>query len=91
MDAILHQERLRGREKRVHALAEPIEHLPDGAMITAMGNAWLIAAGRAFRWSPSGYEPSTMPSVVDGLLTPPSTLAALKAGYRPILHSSCVE
>jgi hypothetical protein len=91
MDTALHHERLQGRQKRLHILTAPAEDLPDGAMIAVGGSAWLVAGSRPFRWSPAGYEPSAWPALVDGLLTPPSALAALLAGYRPVLHSSCAE
>lgn len=88
MDAMLHAERLDGRAKRLHALPAAITRLPDGAMVAAGGAAWLVAGGRTLRWSPSGYRAEAEPAAVDGLLTPPSTVAALAAGYRPALHPS---
>ena len=33
MDAVLHRERLDGRNKRLHALPMSLEELPDGAMV----------------------------------------------------------
>ena len=33
-----------------------------------------------------GYEPPEEVRHSDGLLTPPSTFMALRAGYRPVLH-----
>jgi hypothetical protein len=89
MDAVLHGERLQGRQKRLHLLTAPAADLPDGAMVAADGNAWLIAGGRSFRWSHAGYASAALPARIDGLLTPPATLAALRAGYRPVLHPSC--
>jgi hypothetical protein len=91
MDAALHRERLQGRCKRLHVPTQPIEELPDGAMIAADGGAWLTAGGRPHHWSPAGYEALATLMFVDGLLTPPSTLAALMAGYRPTLHPSWAE
>ena len=88
MDAVLHRERLDGRAKRRHPLPDPAAALPDGAMVAAGDAAFLVSGGRARRWAPAGYgAPETLPAV-DGLLTPPSTLAALAAGYRPVLHPS---
>ena len=86
IDAVLHAERLEGRRKRVHALPGPIDELPDGAVIVADGAAYTIAHGGAFRWSERGYETATKIPRADGLLTPPSTLRAIQAGYRPVLH-----
>jgi hypothetical protein len=88
MDAILHRERLQQRKKRIHPMPGPISRLPDGAMFTADENAFVIFDGRPLRWTPSGYEPVDKGPRPEGLLTPPSTLAALRAGYRPVLHAS---
>jgi hypothetical protein len=88
MDEVLHRERLNGRDKRLHELAGGIEALPDGAMVQDDAGSYLIVRGRPLRWSFDGYSESKHP-VDDGmLLTPPSTLRALGAGYRPVLHES---
>lgn len=87
MDAVLHRERLRGRQKCLHPLTTPIGELPDGAAVAAAGEAFVTVGGHLLRWSPAGYMTTALP-VVDGLLTPPSTLGALRAGYRPVLHPS---
>lgn len=86
MDAVLHGERLNHGRKRVHALPGPVGELPDGAVIAAGGEAYTLAHGRAFRWTEHGYGPAQEIPRADGLLTPPSTLLAMRAGYRPMLH-----
>jgi hypothetical protein len=88
IDAVLHRERLDHGRKRLHALPAPWPELPDGAMVQARDESYLIVQGRALLWSPAGYvEP--LESADDAmLLTPPSTLRALRAGYRPVLHPS---
>jgi hypothetical protein len=88
IDGILHRERLEQRRKRIHPLPGPLSQLPDGAMITAGDAAFLVVHGHARRWTPFGYAPVDRPPPAAGLLTPPSTLAALHAGYRPMLHPS---
>jgi hypothetical protein len=88
LDAILHRERLRQRRKRIHPIPGPVNRLPVGAMLSAGTAAFLILDGRPLLWSPSGYAPVHKAPRFDGLLTPPSTLAALRAGYRPVLHTS---
>jgi hypothetical protein len=85
MDAVLHAERLDHGRKRLHPLPVRADELPDGAMIAAAGEAYSIAGGRAFRWTERGYETAEIPRA-DGLLTPPSILGAIGAGYRPVLH-----
>jgi len=88
LDAVLHRERLQQRKKRIHPVPGKLSSLPDGAMVASGDAAFLILGGRALRWSPSGYAPVEQMPRADGLLTPPSTLAALRAGYRPVLHAS---
>jgi len=86
MDAVLHGERLSGRDKRRHPLPAPVEKLPDGVFVAAGEAAYLIAGGRALPWSADGYHDApSFPKDVR-LLTPPSTVRALAAGYRPVLH-----
>ena len=86
MDAVLHAERLDGRAKRLHMLSDTMDRLPDGAMVAAGEDAFATARGRAFRWTPAGYRVAPTPPGEVRLLTPPSTLRALAAGYRPVLH-----
>ena len=88
MDATLHAERLEHRAKRLHPLPRPIGDLPDGTMVAAGGEAHLVAGGRLLRWSPAGYRPADPLPICEAMITPPSTVAALAAGYRPVLHPS---
>jgi hypothetical protein len=87
IDAVLHAERLDRGRKRLHAMPGPIGELPDGAVIAAGGKAYTLSRGRAFRWSEHGYEAARDFPRPDGLLTPPSTVLAMRAGYRPVLHA----
>src|SRR5690348_11875093 len=80
MDAVLHEERLDRGRKRLHALTGAVGELPDGAVIAAAGEAYTIARGRAFRWSAQGYRAVRQIPRAEGLLTPPSTLLAIRAG-----------
>jgi hypothetical protein len=86
MDAVLHEERLDHGRKRLHAVPGNVSELPDGGVIAIASEAYTIAQGRAFRWSAQGYEGIGEISRADGLLTPPSTLLAIRAGFRPLLH-----
>jgi hypothetical protein len=86
IDAALHRERLDGKAKRRHPLPCAIEELPDGAMIQAEAACCLIVKARPLRWSFDGYQAEQHPLRDLSLLTPPSTLRALSAGYRPVLH-----
>jgi hypothetical protein len=88
MDNVLHAERLERGRKRLHALPMPLTKLPDGAMLRAGEVCFLVLQGRALRWSMAGYHEADDAIVDAMLLTPPSTLRAFGAGYRPVLHPS---
>jgi hypothetical protein len=88
MDAVLHRERLDHGKKRLHPLTVPLNALPDGAMVQAGAESYLILKGKALQWSFAGYSPAAIDVASAMLLTPPSTLRALDAGYRPVLHPS---
>jgi hypothetical protein len=83
MDTILHRERVSSGRKRTHAA--PIETLPDGAMILRDGRAYGVRGKFLLPWSFQGYgEPLERPREgVATVLTPPSILRALLAGYAP--------
>jgi hypothetical protein len=88
MDAVLHAERLKGKAKRAHL--RKIDTLPDGAMIAMAGEAYALRGQRLLRWMPQGYS-GTKPrprGITVKLLTPPSIVAVLKAGYAPLWHPS---
>jgi hypothetical protein len=91
IDEVLHTERLDGKAKRLHALPMPVDRLPDGAMVQAGGESYLVMRGRALLWTWDGYREIGDPLRDAALLTPPSTLRALSAGYRPVLHPSATE
>ena len=89
MDIVLQSERLDGRAKRTHAM--PIDGLPDGAMSTlpgAPGVAYAVRGAHLLRWSASGYvEKIARPTgMTVNVLTPPSIVAVLGAGYQPRWH-----
>ena len=88
MDEVLHTERLAGKMKRVHRCK--IDMLPDDAMIALDGAAFAVRGTRLLPWTPSGYakaRPRPRGSQVD-VLTPPSIVAVLARGYRPLWHPS---
>lgn len=88
IDAVLHRERLDGRAKRLHPLPMPLDQLPDGAMVQQGNESYLIVQGRVLLWSSAGYRETQHAIGDSALLTPPSTLRALGAGYQPVLHPS---
>ena len=88
MDDVLHTERLDGKAKRTHR--RNVDSLPDGAMIALDGDAHAVRGDKLLRWAPRGYgkaKPRPRGVSVD-VLTPPSIMKVLKAGYRPRWHPS---
>ncbi len=83
MDAVLHQERLDGRGKRMCERA--FDQLPDGAMIAMEGRAYAVSGGALLPWRFEGYGPARQRprGGIAQVLTPPSILRVLAAGYRP--------
>ena len=87
MDRVLHAERLDGRRRRIHI--REFADLPDGAFVSRDGAAWLVRGTMLLRYTPGGYDAATKrPAGAAGVLTPPATLRALRAGYAPLLHPS---
>jgi hypothetical protein len=84
VDEALHRERVENRGKRIWRAR--LSDLPDGAMIARDGRAYAVRDGSLLPWSFAGYgapEPLA-PGALADVLTPPSTVAALKSGYRPL-------
>jgi hypothetical protein len=92
LDRVLHGERVDGRDRRLHRAAW--KDLPAGAFTVIDDGAALVLDDRLVPWSPSpgGYG-APMPRPTRGVattLTPPSTLAALRHGFRPVIHPSAL-
>ena len=84
MDEALHRERVEDRRKRLWRAK--LGDLPDGAMIVRDGRAFAVRLDALLPWSFAGYgapAPLETDTIVE-VLTPPSTVAALKGGYRPL-------
>jgi hypothetical protein len=66
-----------------------IAKLPEGAMFSTGATCFTRRDDRCLQWSFAGYISTAMPEA-DGflLLTPPTTVAVLRAGYRPDWHAS---
>src|SRR5581483_8518076 len=88
MDKKLHAERLEGKAKRLHRAA--IDSLADGVMIAVEGKAFAVRGEQLLPWTPGGYgEPADRPRGMDAdVLTPPSIMRVLEAGYAPAWHPS---
>lgn len=91
IDTVLHHERLDSGKKRLHDLVMPLDHLPEGAMVQQGEQSFLVTQGRALLWSPEGYTRAAHALDRAMLLTPPSTLRTLNAGYRLVLHPTAAS
>jgi hypothetical protein len=91
IDETLHRERLRDGRKRIHPLGMPIDALPDGAVVAIAGEAFTLASGLAFCWTENGYAQPIKIRKAEGLLTPPSTIQTIMAGFTPALHPHIVN
>jgi hypothetical protein len=94
IDDRLHAERVGpGRSKRT--FTAEIDRLPDGVFVDLGGpdrGARLIWGGDLLAWSPGGYS-NRRPRPGGGMvtiLTPISTVAAIRAGYVPEVHPSAL-
>ncbi|MDD9925320.1 MAG: hypothetical protein OXR03_05805 [Rhodospirillaceae bacterium] len=89
MDVFLHGERGVPRARTQQVWDAECHDLPDGTFVIYDGGPHLVQAAGLRPWSWQGYgslvEP---PSGTVAVLTPPSSVATLRAGYRPVLHPS---
>ena len=89
IDRRLHADRLGPSGPLAHVA--PVASLPDGTIVEHDDAFWLVLGDCLHRWSFSGYAapghrvdfPDTIP-----VRTPRATVAALRAGYEPVIHPS---
>jgi len=66
--------------------------LPDGTMISDGSDAYSLRGGRALRWSFEGYGDGLPLSAFSqqkiAVVTPATTIAVLRQGYKPVWHPS---
>ncbi|RWC30635.1 hypothetical protein [Mesorhizobium sp.] len=90
VDKRLHKERLASGGKSRMVAVEELAGLPEGAMVADGANAYALRGGKALRWSFAGYGPPTdfglLESKTLSLLTPATTLAVLRHGFRSVWH-----
>ena len=86
MDKVLHAE----RTGKVRAANARIRDLPNGTFVTWQGQPHLVLARRLRPWTVEGYARAldVEPAERLAVLTPPTIVAALSAGYWPMVHVS---
>ena len=86
LDAAMHRERTSCNP----AVIADIQNLPTGSMVQdSQGAFYLVRSTNLLQWTPDGYR--TPLSDAEGpfkLVTPPSLLKTLQAGYEPLAYLS---
>jgi hypothetical protein len=92
IDEALHAERV-GPDRSKQVFSATLAQLPDGVFVRSdEGLAHLHLEGQLLAWSPGGYSVRRR-SRSDKevlVLTPRSTVNAIRAGYRPEIHPSAM-
>lgn len=93
IDTILKQERSVPLDHASRKLTRAqMSSLPGGAFVSDGEHYFLVARGSLLRWAFGGYAEGDQSHSANSnrlyLMTPPSTVKALRQGYRPILHPS---
>lgn len=89
LDEQLHAERLNADGYK-RCFEANLDVLPGGVFVVLRGRAWLLWKGRLLVWSPGGYRDrlSRPKGEQVAVLTPRSTVEAIRAGYVPEVHCS---
>jgi len=89
LDKVLHAARAEPGARHLRRHQVRLEDLPDGVFIELSGAPHLVLEGTLRPFAPGGYgAPMRRTAGPVTLLTPPPTVAVLKAGFRPVLHDS---
>ena len=93
IDWQLHRERVDPATRRQVTHAAPLDSLPDGAFVTLPGKpgtAYLVLGRSLLTWTAEGYRGAReRPDRLEvAVLTPRATVAAMAAGFKPLLHPS---
>jgi hypothetical protein len=93
IDRRAHADRVAPRTRRQVTYTAPLGDLPEGTFATlaeAAGRPLLVRADCLLPWRFEGYGAPLrrQDHLAATVLTPRSTVAALAAGYRPVLHHS---
>lgn len=95
IDSRLHEERLDPSQREDASLAR-LADLPDGVMVEVpgrAGTAMLLWNACLLPWTPSGYQsPIELPAAgTVRVLTPASSVNAVRNGYVPLIHESVLR
>jgi hypothetical protein len=84
IDTVLHGQRLTGDNSKV-IYEEKLSSLPDGIFVLFDDHPHLLNKRQLYPWTPSGYEQplAVNPANKISVLTPKSTVNAIRMGYVP--------
>ena len=91
MDLKLHAERRVGPWRK-RTYVSDAGTLPEGTFVGLEGRAWLVWQNQLLAWSADGYDqrrPREAGAIT--VLTPPSIVAVLDAGYQVRVHPSASD
>jgi hypothetical protein len=90
MDAALHAERVDPGTRRQKTWHGAVADLPDGAFVLWDGRPHILRDGLFRPWSHAGYAAGFRPPAGGAVvvLTPRSSVGALRGGYCPAVHPS---
>jgi hypothetical protein len=85
-------DRVLAAERRATGPEVRVADLPRGAFVEVDGHAWVVDDGQRHRWSPGGYDATAhIPADERArLLTPPTTVAVVRAGYDVTIHPTAI-
>ncbi len=89
VDRVMHAQRIRQGSRAQATHRADLADLPDGCFVRLPGepHAWVVAGKKILRWSHVGYDFARPRRRLDvEVLTPRPSVAAFRAGYRPMLH-----
>jgi hypothetical protein len=91
IDTTLHAERI-GPDRSKRLFRAKLDELPNGVFVQYADEgekAYLVCDDRLLAWTPGGYAKGVRPKKAEVLvLTPESTVGAIRAGYSPVIHPS---
>ena len=95
IDTRLHAERVDAASRGQRRYEAPFDSLPDGSFVLHEGAPCVVGGDTLLRWTAAGYAvPTTRPRGRATVLTPPSLVAVLHAGWEPVvplLHPSALD
>ena len=91
IDDVMHESRHRSGSRDQRTWRARLADLPDGTFVRLSGDdhPWVVSGSALLRWSHDGYDEKKKRGRGEvEVLTPKVSVAAFRAGYRPVLHPS---